>query len=66
MLGKMARSALRPPFGLPEVPANRLHHAPTFQGAAKALLYASSGVIWGIPGYSHGPRATLPAPARTR
>ena len=43
MLGKMARSALRPPFGLPEVPVNRLHHScttrPPSEEAGKAVLF---------------------------
>ncbi len=48
--GKMARSATRPPFGLPEGAGSRPHLASVFQGRRKSNnIHASSGVIWGIP-----------------
>jgi hypothetical protein len=50
MPGKMARSATRPPFGLPEGAGSRPHLASVFQGRRKSNnIHASSGVIWGIP-----------------
>src|SRR6266487_57555 len=61
MPGNMARSATRPPFGLPEGAGSRPHLASVFQGRRKSNnIHASSGVIWGIP-------AKIPAadPART-
>jgi NAD(P)-dependent dehydrogenase (short-subunit alcohol dehydrogenase family) len=46
----MARSATRPPFGLPEGAGSRPHLASVFQGRRKGNnIHASSGVIWGIP-----------------
>src|SRR5258707_4836103 len=50
MPGKMARSATRPPFGLPEDAGSRQHLASVYQGRRKSNnIHASSGVIWGIP-----------------
>jgi hypothetical protein len=50
MPGKMARSAPRPPFGLPEGAGSRPHLAFFFQASGKsANIHATLGVIWGIP-----------------
>ena len=50
MPGKMARSAPRPPFGLPEVLGSRPHLASVLQeGRKNANIHARSGVIRGIP-----------------
>ncbi len=50
MLGKMARSAPRPPFGLPEGAGRRRHFTSVFQGSWKsATVHTSSGVIGGNP-----------------
>jgi len=50
MPGKMARSATRPPFELPEGAGSRPHLASVFQGRRKSNnIHASLGVIWGIP-----------------
>ena len=47
---KKARSAPRPPSGLPEDDGNCPNCASTFQGGRKTTnIHASSGVIWGIP-----------------
>jgi hypothetical protein len=48
-LGKMAKSAPRPPFGPPVVLGARPHLASGLQGRRKsANIHASSGVIWGM------------------
>ena len=50
MPGKMARSAPRPSFGLPELLVAVQHLASVLQeGRENANIYASSGVIRGIP-----------------
>ena len=50
MPAKMARSAPRPPSGLPEVAVAVPNCAFALQGARKIEnIQASSGVIWGIP-----------------
>src|SRR5882672_4540285 len=58
MVGKMARSAPRPPFGLPEGAGRRRHFTSVFQGSWKsATVHTSSGVIGGIPRQSSMPIA---------
>jgi len=57
MPGKMAISALRPPFGLPEVPvAARTKRLPS-RGAGKALLFAP---VWELCGESRDSRLCRP------
>ena len=53
MLAKMARSAPRSPFGVPDVPA-AIHASRGSCGKAEksARIHAPSGVIWGIPNYN--------------
>ena len=53
MPGKVARSATRPPFGLPEGAGRHPHPRLSSRGNRKsANIRTSSGVIWGIPGKS--------------